>query len=113
MSASLLIKLTDLVFDVSVDDNLTNVIDGVGEAISIAIYAPTASPVGTIGVEVAPDSASVAADFRPLYSNGLAVTLSANSCTVITASGYSKLRLTSNGTESADLTYVVRAQTRT
>ena len=113
MSASLLIKLTDLVFDVSVDDDLTNVIDGVGEAISIAIYSPAAAPVGTIGVEVAPDSDSAAADFRPLFSNGSAVTLPQNSCTVITASGYSKLRLTSSGTESADLTYVVRAQTRT
>lgn len=113
MSASLLIKLADLVIDVSVDDDLSNVIDGVGEAISIAIYAPTTAPQGTIGVEVAPDSDSVASDFRPLYSNGSAVTLPANSCTVITASGYSKLRLTSDGTESADLTYVVRAQTRT
>lgn len=113
MSASLLITLTDLVFDVSVDDDLSNVIDGVGEAISIVIYAPTTTPQGTIGVEVAPDSDSAAADFRPLYSNGSAVTLPENSCTVITASGYSKLRLTSSGTETVDLTYVVRAQTRT
>ena len=113
MSASLLIKLQTLLIDVSVDDNLSNVIDGVGESVSIAIYAPTASPVGTIGVEVAPDSDSAAADFRPLYSNGSAVTLPANSCTVITASGYSKMRLTSSGTETSDLSYTVRIQTRT
>ena len=113
MSASLQIALKDLVFDVSADDDLSNTIDGVGEAVSIAIYAPTTIPQGTIAVEVAPDAGSAAAAFRPLYSNGSAVTLPANSCTVITSSGYSLMRLSSNGTESVDLTYVVRIQTRT
>lgn len=113
MSASLQISLKDLVIDFSVDDDLSNTIDGVGEAVSIAIYAPTTTPQGTITVEVAPDPDSVAADFRPLYSNGSAVTLPANSCTVITSSGYSLMRLSSSDTETADLTYVVRIQTRT
>lgn len=97
--------------DVSADDDLSNTIAIIGEAVNISIWAP-ATLTGTITVEVAPDVDSAAGAFLALQSAGSDVTLTASKCTTITASGFGAMRLASDGTEGADRVFPVRIQTQ-